>query len=129
MGLHPGWIVTAALAAITLSSCAKQVEAPMDRGVCWHVVQLANGQMRFNKVSSGEPTIESCAASLEAMRDRFLSIGGSHLDITGAYQGNFLFLGEQGIFTSQDLNGPRYFLLGRTADGRLATAAALSTGQ
>jgi hypothetical protein len=40
-----------------------------------------------------------------------------------------LFLNEQGIFTAQDLNGPRYFLLGRAADGSLATAAALSTGQ
>jgi hypothetical protein len=93
------------------------------------VVQLPSGQMRFNKVSSGEPSIESCAASLEAMRDHFLSIGGSNLEITGAYQGNFLFLSEQGIFTSQELTGPRYFLLGRTADGRLATASALSTGQ
>ena len=129
MRLHPGWVVPAAVAAMALNGCAKQVEAPMDRGVCWHAVQLPSGQMRFNKVSNGEPTIEACAASLEAMRDRFLSIGGSHLEITGAYQGNFLFLNEQGIFTSQDLTGPRYFLLGRTADGRLATASALSTGQ
>jgi hypothetical protein len=129
MRLHRGWVVPAAFAAVALSGCAKQVEAPTDRGVCWHVVQLPSGQMRFNKVSSGEPSIESCAASLEAMRDRFLSIGGSNLEITGAYQGNFLFLSEQGIFTSQELTGPRYFLLGRTADGRLATASALSTGQ
>jgi hypothetical protein len=129
MRLHPGWILPAAFAAMALSGCAKQVEAPMDRGVCWHMAQLSNGQMRFNKVSIGEPTIETCAAALEAMRDHFLSIGGSHLEITGAYQGNFLFLNEEGIFTSQDLNGPRYFLLGRTADGRLATASALSTGQ
>jgi len=129
MRLHAGWIGPAAFAAMALSGCAKQVEAPMDRGVCWHAVPIANGEMRFNKVSSGEPTIETCAASLEAMRDHFLSIGGSQLEITGAYQGNFLFLNERGIFTSQDLNGPRYFLLGRTADGRLATASALSTGQ
>jgi hypothetical protein len=129
MRLHSGWIVPAAFAAIALSGCAKQVEAPMDRGVCWQAVQLPSGQMRFNKVSGGDPTIESCAASLEAMRDHFLSLGGSRLEITGAYQGNFLFLSEQGIFTSQDLTGPRYFLLGRTADGRLATASALSTGQ
>jgi hypothetical protein len=129
MRLHPGWIVPAACAATALSGCAKQVEAPMDRGVCWQAVQLPSGQMRFNKVSGGDPTIESCAASLEAMRDHFLSLGGSRLEITGAYQGNFLFLSEQGIFTSQDLTGPRYFLLGRTADGRLATASALSTGQ
>jgi hypothetical protein len=63
------------------------------------------------------------------MRLRFLSIGGSAEDIMGAYQGNFLFLQKEGVFTSETLNGDRYFLLGRTADGRLATAAVLSTGQ
>jgi len=125
---HLAW-VTGACAAAALSGCAKEVAAPMDRGVCWHVAPLGNGQVRFNKVSTGEPTIETCAAALEAMRDRFLSIGGNRLEITGAYQGNFLFLNEQGIFTAEQLDGPRYFLLGRTPDGRLATASALSTGQ
>jgi len=128
MRLHAGWIV-AATAAAALTGCAKQIAAPMDRGVCWHVATLDNGSVKFNKVSTGEPTIETCAAALEAMRDRFLSIGGNRLEITGAYQGNFLFLNEQGIFTAEEINGPRYFLLGRTPDGRLATASALSTGQ
>ena len=129
MRLHAGWIAACAALALALAGCTKQVAAPMDRGVCWHVATLSNGDVRFNKVSTGEPTIETCAAALEAMRDRFLSLGGSHLEITGAYQGNFLFLNEQGIFTGEDLTGPRYFLLGRSANGQLATAPALSTGQ
>jgi hypothetical protein len=121
--------VAASVALAVLAGCAKQVAAPMTAGICWQAIPLTNGQVRFNKVSSGEPTIEACAASLEGMRLRFLSIGGSRLEITGAYQGNFLFLNEQGIFTAEQLNGPRYFLLGRAADGSLATASALSTGQ
>jgi len=117
-----------ALAAAALAGCGKSVEAPADTGVCWHAVPLQNGQVRFNKLAANQPNIETCAASLEAMRVSFLSIGGSNEEIMGAYQGNFLYLTRQGVFTSQDYNGPRYFLLGRTADGRLATASALSTG-
>ena len=117
------------IGALALSGCAKQIDAPTATGVCWHAAPLQNGGIRFNKLSENEPSIESCAASLEGMRLRFLSLGGGSEDIIGAYQGNFLFLQKEGVFTSETLNGGRYFLLGRTADGRLATAAALSTGQ
>jgi hypothetical protein len=118
---------TAALAAV--AGCKPQIAAPQDAGVCWQAVQDAKGQVKFNRVSGGERSIETCAAALEGMRQRFLALGGSQADITGAYQGNFLFLQKEGVFTAETLDGPRYFLLGRTADGRLATAAALSTGQ
>jgi hypothetical protein len=118
-----------AAAALAFAGCAKQVEAPNDVGVCWHVVPLTGGQVRFNKLSDHEASIESCSASLEGMRLKFLSMGGDVEELTGAYQGNFIFLTRQGIFVSETLTGARYFLLGRTADGRLATAAVLSTGQ
>jgi hypothetical protein len=119
----------AALVVLLLAGCTKQIEAPTDTGVCWHAVPLQNGQVRFNKLADNQPSIESCAASLEGMRLRFLSLGGGSEDMIGAYQGNFIFLQKEGVFISQSLTGGRYFLLGRTADGRLATAAALSTGQ
>jgi hypothetical protein len=119
----------ALFAVAALVACQKQVAAPEDAGVCWQAVQSAEGKVTFNKVSNGERSIETCAAALEGMRERFLNLGGNVQDITGAYQGNFLFLQKEGVFTAETLNGPRYFLLGRTADGRLATAAALSTGQ
>jgi hypothetical protein len=122
-------LVIAALASLALAGCAKQVAAPADTGVCWQAVPLQNGGVRFNKLSDHQPNIESCAASLESMRLHFLSLGGSAEEITGAYQGNFIFLQKEGVFISESLDGNRYFLLGRTADGRLATASALSTGQ
>ncbi|HLI65511.1 MAG TPA: hypothetical protein VKU90_04020 [Caulobacteraceae bacterium] len=117
------------IGAAALGGCQPQVDAPTDKGICWQAVQARDGKVTFNKVSAGERSIETCAAALEGMREHFLTLGGSAEDITGAYQGNFLFLQKEGVFTAETLNGPRYFLLGRTADGRLATAAALSTGQ
>jgi hypothetical protein len=50
------------------------------------------------------------------MRVRFLSLGGSQRDITGAFQGNFLFLGEDGVFTAETYQGPRYPFLVRNGD-------------
>ena len=116
----------ATAAVLALGGCAKQVAAPTDTGICWQAIPLKNGDIKFNKVSEHEPAMENCAATLEGMRQRFLSMGGSNQEIIGAYQGNYLFLESNGIFMSQTFNGNRYFALGRTADGRLATAAALS---
>jgi hypothetical protein len=115
-----------AIAVLTLAGCARQIAAPTAAGVCWQAIPLKNGDIRFNKVSEHEPAMENCAAALEGMRLRFLTMGGNNEEIIGAYQGNYLFLERNGIFMSQTFNGNRYFALGRTSDGRLATAAALS---
>jgi hypothetical protein len=119
-------LAVATVAVLALGACARQVAAPTDTGICWQAIPLKNGDIKFNKVSEREPAMENCAATLEGMRLRFLSMGGSNQEIIGAYQGNYLFLESNGIFMSQTFNGNRYFALGRTADGRLATAAALS---
>lgn len=113
-----------AAGAFLAASCAKQIEAPGDPGVCWHMATLANGTVRFNKVSQNEPRIESCAGSLDGMRLRFMALGGPE-EITGAYQGEFLFLNAQGIYMSQSLNGIRYLLMVRTGDGRLVRPSEL----
>jgi hypothetical protein len=120
-------LAIASLAAVlTLDGCARQIAAPTDTGVCWQAIPMTNGDIKFNRVSEHEASMETCAASLEGMRLRFLSMGGNKQEVIGAYQGNYLFLEPNGIFMSQTFNGNRYFALGRTADGRLATAAALS---
>ena len=123
-------LAIAGLAAVfALDGCAKQIAAPTTTGVCWQAIPLKNGDIKFNKVSEHEPAMENCAASLEGMRLRFLSMGGNKQEVIGAYQGNYLFLEPNGIFMSQSFNGNRYFALGRTADGRLATQAVLSRPQ
>ena len=44
----------------------------------------------------------------------------------GAYQGNYLFLGRNGVFTSTSLEGARWPALVRTSDGRLAPPSAVA---
>ena len=102
--------------ALTLAACSSQVQAPTDQGVCYHLGAMQNGQPRFNVVAKSVPDMEHCAAQLEQMRVRFLSMGGTARDIVGAYQGNFLFLGEQGVFTAETYEGPRYPFLVRNGD-------------
>ena len=113
------------LLAFGAVGCAKQIEPPYVKGVCFEMVALPGGAVRFNKLAENRPTLESCAAALEGMRERFLSLGSTQTDIVGAYQGNFLFLGRTGVFTSPTLNGGRFPALVRTADGRLAVPSAV----
>ena len=53
-------------------------------------------QLGDTALAKGVPDMEHCAAHLEAMRSHFLSLGGTNRDIVGAYQANFLFLGDEG---------------------------------
>ena len=121
-------LAVALIAATALSACAKQVEPPGDANVCYHMVPQKDGSMKFNKLVMA-PNLETCAANLEAMRIKFLMMGGNQQEIYGAYQGNFLFLQKEGVLTSSTLNGGRYVALVRTGDGRLAIPGAMPPGQ
>jgi hypothetical protein len=118
-------VLASAAALVGLAACEKRVEAPTDRGICWHMVLPTKSQVRFNKVAQKVDTIEKCAAELEGMRLRFTALGSSNQQIIGAYQGQFLFLQPEGIFVGATLNGGRYLLLVRTGDGRLAKPGVL----
>jgi hypothetical protein len=117
-------LTLAAVSVAALAGCEQKIEAPYEKGVCWHMVPLTGGKVKFNVLSRDRPSLESCAASLEGMRERFLGLGGSDENIIGAYQGNFLFLGRTGVFTSTSLTGARWPALVRTSDGRLAIPSA-----
>jgi hypothetical protein len=118
-------LVAASLAAATaLAGCEQRTEPPGDAGICYHVVAQKDGKLKYNKLVNA-PNLETCAANLEAMRVKFLTMGGSQQDIYGAYQANFLFLQEEGVLTSTSLEGPRYVALVRTGDGRLAIPGAM----
>lgn len=118
-----------ALTALSLSACEKQIEAPYTTGYCYQVVFLDKDgkKAKFNEVAHNRPSLESCAAALEGMRLRFLGLGSNQTDIVGAYQGNFLFLNQYGVFTSQTLTGVRYPALVRTGDGRLAVPGSVQS--
>lgn len=113
------------LAVFALAACSKGVQAPTNTGVCWHMVQLKNGKVRFNTLATNVPNLETCAARLEAMRLRFAALGATTDQMIGAYQGYFLFLQPEGIFTGESLDGAHYLLLVRTGDGRLVKPGVL----
>ena len=113
-------LALALLGASALSACDTSPRPPGDIGVCFHYAQPKGQKAHFNVLARNVPTLEQCAADLEAMRIHFLSLGGNQVDITGAYQSKFLFLERDGIFTADSLNGASYLALVRTGDGRLA---------
>src|ERR1044072_1500819 len=99
-------VLILAAAAVALSACAKKTTPPGDAGVCFHVVPQKDASLKYNKLVSTD-SLEKCAANLEAMRIKFLTMGGSQQEIYGAYQANFLFLVKEGVMTSTSLEGPR----------------------
>ena len=122
--MHRTLTILVLAAAAALSACAKRTLPPGDPGVCFHVVPQADGSLKYNKLVEA-PNLETCAANLEAMRIKFLRLGGTTQEIYGAYQSNFLFLERAGVLTSTSLEGPRYVALVRTGDGRLAIPGAM----
>ena len=126
--LQKGALLAAAtLGLASLAACEKQIEPPYTAGMCYQVIFLdKDGKTaKFNEVARNRPSLETCAASLEGMRTRFLAMGGGQTEIVGAYQGNFLFLNPYGVFTAQSLTSARYPALVRTGDGRLVVPGAV----
>lgn len=117
----------AALAAcgLALAACEPTLEAPMDTGVCFHVAVAPDGKQNFNVVARNVPDIEHCAAQLEGMRLRFLRLGGQTRELSGSYQGSFIFLRRDGIYRAQSWDGNQYLMLVRSGDGRLVQPGAV----
>jgi hypothetical protein len=105
-----------ALALAALAGCKPQLQPPGDVGVCYHLAAIVAGKPKFNVVAKQAPDMEHCAAQLEAMRNRFIGLGSPNRDIVGAYQDNFLFLGDDGVFTAATYDGHRYPFLVRDGD-------------
>ncbi len=122
-------LALALLGASALQACDTSPRPPGDTGVCFHYAQPKGQKPHFNVLARNVPTLEQCAADLEAMRIHFLSLGGNQTDITGAYQSKFLFLERDGIFTADSLNGASYLALVRTGDGRLAPPGSVPVQQ
>jgi len=120
-------LILAACAAAVLAGCSGSVEAPYEDGVCFaYEPGKDGGKGTFNKLAEGQTQIEQCAARLEEMRVRFLRLGGNRQEVTGAYQGQFLFLDAEGVKIARSLEGARFMALARTGDGRLAVPGAIS---
>lgn len=113
--------------AILLAACSGAVEAPYEQGACFVVELGEDGKTpAFNKLADNQEQIEQCAARLEEMRLRFLRLGGSRREVIGAYNGQYVFLDEEGVKIGKSLTGTRFMALARTGDGRLAVPGAIS---
>lgn len=120
-------LVVVMLAALGLAACVQQVKAPDQADACFEAVAHKDGSFSFNLLVPHEPNMETCAGSLEAMRERFLSLGGGNHRIMGAYNGKFLFLDAGGVLMSDSVDGMRFPFLVRTGDGELTTPGAVQT--
>ena len=107
-------LLALAATALALCACRAQIQPPGDVGTCYHLAAIQDAKPKFNVLAKSVPDMEHCAAALEAMRTRFLSLGSSNRDIVGAYQANFLFLGDDGVFTGTSYEGARYPFLVRS---------------
>ena len=121
-----------ALAAV-VSACSQGVHPPTDAGVCFHMVDDGKGdaggqvvgKYRFFVVKRDVADLEHCAAALDVMRVHFLSLGGSTHDVTGVYQGQYLFVGPRGVFSADTLDASPFPMLTRAPDGRLVPQGSL----
>jgi len=73
-------ILLALAVTVGLSACAKQAKPPGTPGTCYHVQPTKDG-LKYNPLPSAQPDLEHCAAALEAMRIRFLNMGGNQTQI------------------------------------------------
>jgi len=115
----------ALVGGFALAGCGAKVQAPTDPGVCWALAQAPGNAPRFNVLARGVADLEHCAAQLEMMRLRFNALGSVQSNITGAFQGQFLFIEPDGVFTAPSVDGYRYPFMVRTGDGRLAMPGAM----
>ena len=117
-------LIATTLALPIIAGCSRSVKAPTDTGVCY-AVETPDGEPIFNVVARDQAQIEMCAARLEEMRLRFRSLGSTRQEVTGAYQGQFIFVDRRGVSFARTLEGARFFALARTGDGRLAVPGAI----
>jgi hypothetical protein len=115
-------------ALCALVACQKKIVPPGDTGICYSVSFKKDGGLVYHKLVNA-PNLETCAANLEALRLKFLRLGGGASETLGAYQSNFIFVQREGIFSGTSLDGPRYPALVRTGDGRLAIPGAMPQPQ
>jgi hypothetical protein len=113
------------LALLGLAACQQKpgLVAPRERGVCYYVVKTGE-TYRFDRIASNVASIEYCAAELERMKMGLARLGREPGDITGAYQGQFLFHNKYGIYTAQKFEGQRYLLMVRY-NGKLVVPGAV----
>ncbi len=89
------------LAAIALAACSGP-SAPEEAGVCWRGTTGATGKVTYAPLARGVGSMETCAVLLEALR-----LQGTP-QVSGAYQGYFLFLDADKMTSARHSGGVRW---------------------
>lgn len=79
---------------------SQEVNAPRDPGVCWRLG--ADG--KFTVLVRNSQGIEACAGDLERI---YMATGQ---ELTGAYQGRYIFVNKEAIRSADTLSGQRWRL-------------------
>lgn len=120
-------MILTVVAVLALAGCAEAVKAPNTTRVCYYAAQQKDKSWRFFELKRNVPQIEYCAVELERNRLQFLRLGGSNRETVGSYQGQFIFLQEEGVFFARKFDGIRYLAL-RRYQGRLIMPGAIQQG-
>jgi hypothetical protein len=120
-------MILATAAALALVACTRSVTAPTTPRVCYYASEQKDGTWLFTELATNQKQIENCAVELERMRLRFLRMGGSNREIVGSYQGQFIFLQDEGVFFARKFDGVRYLAL-RRYGGKLIMPGAIQEG-
>ena len=88
--------------ALALTACERQVTAPTQPGVCWFMLEAADGERHFQPFVTGIENLESCAARLEGSYVR------TGRPVSGAFQGRFIFVTEADVTAGPRLKGQHY---------------------
>ncbi|UDF04655.1 hypothetical protein [Asticcacaulis sp. AND118] len=118
------WIMAGA-ACVALAGCGPApLKGPKERNVCFHVGFPKDQPPKFNVIKKDVPSLEYCAAHLDALRIKFLSMGSPRKEIVGVYNGTFLWSDGRGVKIGQSYEGARIPLLTKAPDGRLVVPGA-----
>ena len=90
---------------LILAACDSAPSAPTNPGYCWRLTTDKAGKADFAPISIGDKNLESCAAHLEATAMR-----ETKTSLTGAYQGQFIFITPAMVQSGLHLDGVRYRL-------------------
>jgi hypothetical protein len=115
MRLLRDWIQIAALGTgLALAACDSAMEAPTNVGYCWRMAMGADGKPQFTPVSAGDRNLETCGAHLEAV-----SLREKKPNLTGAFQGQYIFITPLMVQSSMRLKGVRYRLFDAVARAKI----------
>lgn len=120
-------LLVAGAAILALTGCSKTVEAPSQIGFCYLMSPQKDGTVKFNPIAHDIKDLEHCALQLELARRRMKGLGSTKDEWIGAYQGSFIFVEREGIFTSTKLDGIRYPALVRFQNELVMPGAIVDT--